>query len=95
VLDCPFCGAVNEVLWPSPGMVEGVERLLLMRPDPSTRNWWPNETLHDLMFENGAHGVFDSAPEMEPGTVKFSVNDFGIQTDNLPVLESQTRKALG
>jgi hypothetical protein len=76
-------------------MVQGVERLLLMRPDPSTRNWWPHETLHDLMFENGAHGVFDSAPEMEPGTVKLSVNDFGIQTDNLPVLESQTRKALG
>jgi len=92
--ECDFCGAVTEVLWPSLDMITGVERLLMMRPVPSTRNWLPGETLHDLMFENGAHGIFDNVPELEPGRTLFSVDDFGIRTDTLPALKPRTRKSI-
>jgi hypothetical protein len=52
---CPSCGLVNEVAWPADPIA--VEALLLMRPDPKTRNWEPHETLEDLVMENGAHGI--------------------------------------
>jgi hypothetical protein len=38
-------------------MIAGVERLLTFRPDVTTRNWVPGETLHDLLAENVAHGI--------------------------------------
>ena len=95
MIECRVCGMVTEIIWPSEAMVKGIERLLMMRPDPTTRNWFPGETLHDLMFENGAHGIFDNVPELEPGQALFSVDDFGIRVDNLPALGSQTRKAVG
>jgi hypothetical protein len=59
-------------------MVWSVERLLLMRPDPMTQNWEPNETLIDLMWENGAHGIFTGA------TGKLTVNESEIRMDTLP-----------
>jgi hypothetical protein len=92
--ECRFCGQVTEVVWPSPEMVQGIERLLMMRPDPTTRNWYPGETLHDLMFENGAHGVFDNVPELETGQSLFGVDDFGIRVDRLPALQRQKRKSI-
>ena len=87
VMECPLCGTVTEILWPSEDMVKGVERLLLMRPSPANRNWMPGETLHDLMFENGAHGVFDAIPDDHPpGTALFGVTDDRIRHDKLPAL---------
>jgi hypothetical protein len=56
----------------------------MMRPDPTTRNWFPGETLHDLMFENASHGIFDHLGETS-GTL-FGVDDLGIRVDNLPAL---------
>jgi len=34
-----------------------IERLLIMRPDPVRRNWFPHETITDIRAENLAHGI--------------------------------------
>lgn len=78
---CTFCEAVADVLWPSPEMVYGIERLLMMRPDPSKRNWQPGETLVDLMIENGEHGIFSDLPE---GMDQLTVESGRIRMDTLP-----------
>jgi len=36
---------------------KGIERALLARPDPATRNWLPGETLSVLVSENGRAGL--------------------------------------
>jgi len=96
--ECDFCGAVTEVIWPTGRIIKGVERLLMMRPDPSTRNWTPNETLSDLMVENGAHGVFDCLEQLgltaEPGKSLLSVDDEGIRVDRLPSLKPRVRREI-
>ena len=84
------CGAPAEVVWPPEETVYGIERLLLMRPDPSTRNWVPEETLVDLMVENGAHGIF-SAPNL-PG--ELTVGDEAIRRDSLPLTRQRTLRAV-
>lgn len=98
MFECDFCGAIVEVLWPINQIIVGVERLLMMRPDPSTRNWVPGETLHDLMFENGAHGIFDNLEQhgviAEPGTSLLSVDDQGIRADRLPALKPRVRQEI-
>lgn len=94
--ECRFCGQVTEVIWPPEKMVHGIERLLMMRPDPTTRNWRPGESLHDLMLENGAHGVLDRFADLEvtPGDSLFTVNDFGIQHDALPMIKPRIRQEI-
>lgn len=96
--DCPFCGAVNEVIWPSEAMVVGVERLLMMRPDPSTRNWFPGETLVDLTYENGAHGIFDNLAERgisaTPGEMLLAVDEDRIRVDQLPMIKPRIRREI-
>jgi len=97
---CRDCGSVTEIIWPTEDMARGVERLLMMRPDPSTRSWFPGETLHDLLIENAAHGVFDHLPdEPVPGATMFAVDDFAIRVDNLPrrlpVAPQQPRPEIG
>lgn len=44
------------VMWPENRLQ--IERVLILRPDPLTRNWLPltGETLETLMQENQAHG---------------------------------------
>lgn len=49
------CGLRCAADWPP--NVEDIERLILARPVPGTRNWHPGETLRDLLRENLAHGV--------------------------------------
>lgn len=34
-----------------------IEEVLLARPVPSTRNWYPGETLDDLREQNREHGI--------------------------------------
>jgi hypothetical protein len=77
-------------------MVNGVERLLMMRPDPSTRNWFPGETLGDLMMENGAHGIFDHLGHLAvtPGVSLFTVEEERIRVDNLPALKPRIRQEI-
>lgn len=91
--ECVECGTVTEVIWPSEEMVAGVERLLMMRPDPSTRNWVPGETLHNLMWENGEHGLLSNPP---PDVKLLMVlEDQRIRVDNAPMLKHRVRKAIG
>jgi hypothetical protein len=77
-------------------MVRGVERLLMMRPDPSTRNWFPGETLGDLMMENGAHGILDQFQHLAvtPGVSLFTVEEGRIRMDNLPALKPRIRREI-
>lgn len=91
--ECRECGAVTEIIWPPEAMVAGVERLLMMRPDPSTRNWIPGEALHDLMRENAEHGILPQ-PEAKPGELLMVVDDQGIRIDHLPILKHRVRKAI-
>lgn len=56
---CMDCEAEGEVEWPS--HPEDIEQILVMRPDPKTRNWEPHETLIDLYAENVLHGILPDA----------------------------------
>lgn len=68
VMTCWDCGMVTEgVAWPVDPL--GIETLLLMRPDEKTRNWFPGETLDDLLQENIAHGIMPPVGEVEGGSV--------------------------
>ena len=87
---CWDCGLTAEVEWPPDELVFSAERLLMMRPDPKTRNFDPKlETLNDLMWENGAHGIFDDLDQLDLHGVSdhlfLSVSDSGIRTDQLPL----------
>lgn len=93
---CVECGTVTEVIWPTEDMVVGVERLLMMRPDPSTRNWHPGETLHDLMWENGEHGLLSNPPDdVKPGDLLMVLEGERIRVDNAPAIKHRVRKAIG
>ena len=58
---CPACenaepdGAWRRLRFPDDR--EQLEALLMLRPDPETRNWWPGETVDDLRVQNAEHGV--------------------------------------
>ncbi len=49
------CGWSSPIEWPPDP--EGIEALLSMRPDATTRNWLPGETLQQLLIENSTHDV--------------------------------------
>lgn len=53
----PVGGAWIRVEWPSPKTAEKIERMLVVRPDETTRNWRPGETVAMLGQENVDHGV--------------------------------------
>lgn len=77
VFNCQDCGERCEIMWPPEETVYGIERLLLMRPRPENQNW-DGETLTELMWENGVHGIFDK-PRGE-----LVVDGVGIRRDELP-----------
>jgi hypothetical protein len=74
---CPACGWAGPAQWPAHW--RGIEQILADRPDPSTRNWLPGETLGDLERENAEHGIVpaaaltareaEAAGELPPGGV--------------------------
>ena len=87
VFRCWECGLEAAVVWPDVEMQRGVERLLSMRPDPATRNWWPGETLVDLMVENAEHGIFapfTDRAEIVPGESLFQCDEQRVVVDRLP-----------
>ncbi len=49
------CGHIIRLDWPAD--LEAIDRVLARRPDPSTRNWLPGETVEDLKAENLLHGM--------------------------------------
>jgi hypothetical protein len=54
---CPACGSAWPARWPADTVRRGVEQILGDRPDPAKRNWFPGETLADLVLENAIHGI--------------------------------------
>jgi hypothetical protein len=63
LVTCGDCGTTaGPLIWPADP--DGVETILLMRPDEKTRNWLPGETLQDLLVENACHGIL--MPGIEP-----------------------------
>lgn len=95
--ECDYCGQFYETMWPAENMVHSIERLLLMRPLPYTRNWFPGETLHDLTQENAEHGVYSNpklAEGFAPATPLLIVDDEGIRKDMLPVTVQRGFKAV-
>jgi hypothetical protein len=92
---CRWCDGLIEVVWPDPDMVAGVERLLMQRPNPKTRNWVPGETLSELMLENGKAGVYAGLNVTpKPGEQIMAVDDYRIRVDTLPELPNRMRKAI-
>jgi len=85
---CYECDTEAEVVWPA--MVAEIERLLIMRPDPFSRNWDWGETLHDLLNENMLHGVMaqDRLIEGHPGGSLISISGDTIIHDSLPALST-------
>lgn len=85
---CPECETQGEVMWPA--AVDGIERLLIMRPDPFTRNWDWGEDLHDLLNENMLHGIMGDSRLIEghPGGTLISISGDTITTDSLPALST-------
>ena len=84
--NCQDCGTRLEVRWPSDDMRQGVERLLSQRPIAHTRNWFPGETLHDLLAENVQHGIGPSAP----GEMVAIIGD-RIERDTLPAADRRAQ----
>jgi hypothetical protein len=59
---CGDCGEpITQLIWPADP--EGIETLLAMRPAAKLRNWYPGETLHQLLAENLQHGILPPDPD--------------------------------
>lgn len=56
---CKECRGTFAADWPTDRTE--IERLLMDRPDPSSRNWSPGETVFDLTAENIRHGIYPPA----------------------------------
>jgi hypothetical protein len=84
---CQSCGRATDVIWPAAEMVQGVERLLMMRPNPKNRNWLPGEDLVDLMNENADHGVLLPYISDDTEGRLLSVASDKILTDALPLAQ--------
>jgi len=67
---CSYCGYQGGIDWPDTGFMVRAMDILMKRPVPNTRNWYPQDhpvavnfriphgqTIGDLMAENEEHGV--------------------------------------
>ncbi len=67
---CSYCGEQAEIKWPPTEFREAVMEVLMKRPVPGNRNWYPKDhetavrfkiphgqTVADLREENESHGV--------------------------------------
>lgn len=82
VWSCNNCWVQHEISWPTHELASGIVRLLSMRPVPMTRNWFPHETLHDLLAENVEHGI----GPVEEGQRMHIIGDT-ITVDTLPAVD--------
>ncbi|MFQ5516390.1 MAG: hypothetical protein ACE5E8_02350 [Acidimicrobiia bacterium] len=55
IMHCTFCDRVWPVVWPDDW--KWIQDICERRPVPSTRNWYPGETVADLLDENAVHEV--------------------------------------
>lgn len=94
---CSDCGCMTtSIVWPADP--EGIELILSMRPDWTTRNWEPGESLEDLLVENITHGHDVPGLDLEGGSreIMLTVNDRivgGLLLDALP--SAELRKSIG
>ena len=51
-----YGGGWRRVVMPPPAERAAIEAVLMRRPDPTTRNWSPGETVAGLVADNRAHG---------------------------------------
>lgn len=66
-MQCWDCGWVTEhIVWPQDP--DSIEAVLAMRPNETTRNWWPGETLQSLILENVQHGILPPEAALESGS---------------------------
>ena len=54
---CGSCGARNQVKFPGPTMRDKIEAVLNPRP-PLRQNWYPDETVDELVAQNIDHGIY-------------------------------------
>lgn len=67
---CSYCGYQSEITWPGDSLQAEIMSVLMKRPIPSTRNWYPadhptavkfgiphGQSTDDLRAENEDHGV--------------------------------------
>lgn len=94
-LACRECDAVAEIVWPSIP-IEDIERLLMMRPDETTRNWEPGETLFDLYSENLEHNIvpWDLTALTPGGSAVFQLSADRIRLDRA-LTPGRTRFEIG
>jgi len=60
---CGICGVPTIIVWPADPIA--IEAVLLMRPDPNTRNWEPGETVADLVTQNAEHGILPEGVDLD------------------------------
>lgn len=75
------CGLRAGIDWPNE--IVKIEQILRVRP-PAFRNWFPGETLADLLAENTQHGYFPT----------FEYDAIGDAVDVRGSLEFATRREL-
>lgn len=67
---CSYCGYQTEIIWPEASFIADMMAVLMKRPIPNTRNWYPadhdtavkfriphGQSVDDLKAENEEHGV--------------------------------------
>jgi len=52
-VECRDCGQRCDIMWPS--NPAHIEKVLAARLDAQRRNWYPSESVDDLIAENVAH----------------------------------------
>lgn len=98
-MQCWDCDTVTgPIVWPADP--DGVEMLLRRRPDVTTRNWEPGETLEDLLAENVAHGLIPRELDVDGPDVGVmaTINGRivgGLLLDALPDADARRELALG
>jgi hypothetical protein len=55
VMHCANCGQTSRVTFPDER--KRIDSLLARRVVPERRNWYPSESVEDLIEENAAHGL--------------------------------------
>lgn len=91
---CSHCDLVCGADWPP--NVDDIEYLLSLRPVPSTRNWDPGETIHDLLAENARHGVHPPL-DVDPAALPAGVPVLAIAGEHITVgreLVAASRRAI-
>lgn len=56
-LNSKIGGLWAMVAWPSTETTQRIQDILMRRPNPMNRNWFPRETIDELVSENNRNGI--------------------------------------